>query len=69
MSRQYTIGRRENISRLDRTIGALLLTVVVDSTGAVDSHYWQGFGFGVTVEPGQTVEGTLSAILNSRSTC
>ncbi|MFE9750730.1 hypothetical protein ACFYOT_37975 [Saccharothrix saharensis] len=36
------------------------------STGAVDSHYRLGLGFGVTVEPGQAVEGTLRAILNSR---
>ncbi|MEU4746600.1 SdrD B-like domain-containing protein, partial [Actinosynnema sp. NPDC023658] len=40
--------------------------VQVVSDAVVDSNYWQGFGFGVSIEPGQAAEGTLVARLNSR---
>lgn len=53
-------------ARVTNTGTATATRVEVISTAAVDSNYWHGFGYGVSIEPGQTVEGVLSARLNSR---
>ncbi|XVS60773.1 LPXTG cell wall anchor domain-containing protein [Actinosynnema sp. CA-299493] len=53
-------------ARVTNTGTATATDVEVSSTAIVDSNYWHGFSRGLSIEPGQTVEGTLSARLNSR---